>query len=89
MKAGVTFTKVWFDDDVVTLRLHFQKPGKLYITIEAQSGFEEFGIKNVASEATLYLRSEPVLLDNFIVELNGFNAGKRDVANLLSVAEAV
>jgi hypothetical protein len=141
MKPGISFSKVWFDDDVVELkidsfdgkslfsnnvyaghqdlddlvaglftfkdhvhggiydielgsfgpeyargafraRLHFQESGKIYITIAAQSEFEEFGIKNVASEATLYLRSEPALLDNFIGELKALAAGKRDDANL-------
>jgi hypothetical protein len=141
MKPGISFSKIWFDDDVVELkidsfdgkslfsnnvyaghqdlddlvvglssfkdhvhggiydvelgsfgpeyargafraRLHFQERGKIYITIAAQSEFEEFGIKIVASEATLYLRSEPALLDNFIGELRALTAGKRDDANL-------
>jgi hypothetical protein len=63
-------------------RLHFQKPGKIYVTLNAQLEFEEFGIKNVASEATLYLVSEPILLDNFIDELKALNAGLRDEAKL-------
>jgi len=63
-------------------RLHFLERGQLYITLAAQSEFEEFGRKNVASEATLYLRSEPALLDNFIGELKALTAGKRDDANL-------
>ena len=63
-------------------RLHFQERGQIYITLAAQSEFEEFGRKNVASEATLYLRSEPALLDNFIGELKALTAGKRDDANL-------
>jgi hypothetical protein len=50
-------------------RLHFFKPGKLYITSEQETAFIEFGKKTVASHATLYLSSEPALLDRFIVEL--------------------
>jgi hypothetical protein len=57
-------------------RLHFHNRGKIHITVNAQSEFEEFGIKKVASEATLYLISEPALLDNFIAELKGLRAGR-------------
>ena len=63
-------------------RLHFQSRGKIHISINAQSEFEEFGIKNVANEAMLYLISEPALLDNFIAELKALKAGKRDDAKL-------
>lgn len=63
-------------------RLHFQKPSKIHITIKAQGEFGEFGIKNVGSEATLYLMSEPILLDNFIAELKALQAGLRDEAKL-------
>jgi hypothetical protein len=50
-------------------RLHFWKPGKLFITCHQESDFFEFGKKTVASSATLYLISEPALLDRFIVDL--------------------
>lgn len=66
-------------------RLHFQSRGKIHISIKAQSDFKEFGIKTVASEATLYLISEPALLDNFIVELDALRAGSTDDANLEAV----
>jgi hypothetical protein len=66
-------------------RLHFHQHSKLHITIEAQSEFEEFGTKNVASEATLYLISEPILLDNFIADLKALGAGLRDEAKLEAV----
>jgi hypothetical protein len=141
MKLGIYLKKIWFDDDVVELkidssdgnslfsnkvyvghqeiddliaglnifrdhvhggiynirfgefgpeyangafhaRLHFQKPGIIYVTINAQSDFEEFGIKSVASEATLYFTTEPILLDNFIAELRALKAGSRDEAKL-------
>ncbi len=48
--------------------LHFPRPGHLYITCRMESDFQEFSIKKVASKATLYLKTEPVLLDNFISE---------------------
>ena len=63
-------------------RLHFQSPGKIFVTARGQSEFQEFGIKTVASEATLYLQTEPVLLDKFIAELKALSAGKRDDASL-------
>ena len=66
-------------------RLHFQSPGRLLVTVRGQSGFRDFGIKTVASEATLYLSTEPVLLDNFIAELCALKTGKRDNANLPAV----
>ena len=57
-------------------RLHFPKPGRLYISSKQQSDFEDFSVAKVASEATLYLRTEPALLDNFIAELKSLNAKK-------------
>jgi hypothetical protein len=66
-------------------RFHFPEPGKLYITSRQQSGFEDFGRKNVASEATLHLRTEPVLLDNFLEQLKAIDAKKRDDAYLETI----
>jgi hypothetical protein len=66
-------------------RFHFPKPGKLYITCKQQSGFEDFGGKNVASEATLYLVTEPVLLDNFLEQLKALDAKKREDAYLETI----
>jgi hypothetical protein len=43
--------------------------------VMAQSKFSEFGDREVASEATLYLMSEPVLLDNFIPALPRLSEG--------------
>ena len=63
-------------------RLHFQNRGKIHVTIKSQSDYKEFGIKNVASEATLYLISEPALLDNFIGELRKLQATVTDEATL-------
>jgi hypothetical protein len=61
-------------------RLHFPKPGRLYVTCRQQSAFDDFTLTKVASDATLYLRTEPVLLDRFIEELGGVSTGKRDDA---------
>lgn len=137
MKPGISFTKIWFDDDMVELRiqvsngqsafvnevyvghqqltglvadlsrfkthvhggiydiafgsfgpeyahgafharLHFQDRGILFVTVKSQTDFQDFGRKNVASEAMLYLRTEPALLDNFIAEVKEMSEGKRD-----------
>jgi len=50
-------------------RLHFTAPGRLRITCEQESDFMEFGRKNVASRATLYLSAEPASLDRFVNEV--------------------
>lgn len=47
-------------------RLHFNERGKIFISVNQQTDFFDFGRKNVAGEATLYVISEPALLDNFI-----------------------
>lgn len=63
-------------------RLHFHVPGKLYISTYQQSDFEDFSKNSVASEAKLYLKTEPVLLDNFIYQLKSLNSGANDRAVL-------
>jgi hypothetical protein len=144
VKSGIQITKVWFDEDVIELkvdvsdgtsffstnvyvgyqqlddtisgldvfkgqvhgglfnirwgefgleyangafygRLHFARPGKLYITCRLQSDFKEFSLSQVASEATLFLRTEPVLLDNFISELKALNANRTKEAKLETI----
>jgi hypothetical protein len=65
-------------------RFQFQDKGKIYITIRAQSEYEDFGKKNIASEATLYLVAEPAQLDNFIVSLKSLNNGNTESAHLES-----
>jgi len=74
-----------FANGAFQARFHFQIRGKIYITINAQSDFREFGIKTVASEATIYLISEPALLDNFIVELEALRDGSAIEAHLEAV----
>jgi hypothetical protein len=64
-------------------RHHFSAPGKLYVSSHQQSDFSTFSVGDVASEAKLYLVSEPILLDNFIYELGGLANGAREQASLL------
>ena len=144
MKPGIRISKVWFDDDVIELkievsdgtslfsnqayvghaalaevisklnvfknhlhgglldvlfgefgceyangalhaRFHFPSPGKLYVTCRQESEFEEFSTKTVASKATMYLRSEPVLLDRFIAELQALVSDASQEAHLEAI----
>ena len=71
-----------YDNEAFHARLHCQKPGKIYVTVNTQSEFKEFGIKKVASEATLYFTTEPILLDNFIAELRALRTGLKEEAKL-------
>lgn len=66
-------------------RFHFLKPGRLYVTCRQESGFDDFSIKKVASKAILYLKTEPVLLDNFIAELKALDAKRREDAFLEAI----
>lgn len=66
-------------------RLHFPKPGRLYVTCRQQSSSEAFTLTKVASEATLYLKTEPALLDRFIDELREVSIQKRDEAYLEAI----
>jgi hypothetical protein len=63
-------------------RFHFPKPGKLYVTSRQESDFEQFSQKTVASCATLYIKSEPALLDRFVEELKTLSAGSGEDAFL-------
>ena len=63
-------------------RFHFLLPGRLFVTCNQESGFEEFANKKVASKATLYVKSEPVLLDRFITQMEVLAAGMRAEAEL-------
>lgn len=66
-------------------RFHFPKPGRLFITCRQESDFSEFGGKTVASCATMYLSSEPALLDRFIEELRRIPADSEGQARLEAV----
>lgn len=63
-------------------RFHFPAPGRLFVSCEQESEFVEFANKEVASRATLYVQSEPSLLDRFIGELRAVAAGTSDEAYL-------
>lgn len=66
-------------------RFHFQERGIIHISIEMQTDYREFGKKTVASEAKLYVRTEPALLDSFIEDLSGVSKGKQNEAKLACV----
>ena len=50
-------------------RFHYYKPNQLLISTRQQSNFFTFKSTEVASEATMFLRTEPSLLDRFIAAL--------------------
>jgi hypothetical protein len=64
-------------------RLHFQPDGRghLFITVRAESEWSPFSKTEVASRATLYLKSEPGLLDKFIGEMRKVSNGTQDKAS--------
>ena len=66
-------------------RLQFQDRGILFVTVRGQSDYQNFGKKNVASEATLHLRTEPALLDNFIEDIEQMSQRKQDDAVLEAI----
>lgn len=55
------------------LRFYIAAPGEIYIRIRGESEFRKFGSNLEANKVTLLLRTEPVLLDNFVQELEGFS----------------
>ena len=63
-------------------RLHFQIPGTLFITVRAESEWRPFKKAEVASHATLYMKTEPVLLENFIEDLGKLDRGETNEASL-------
>ncbi len=64
-------------------RLHFPKPGNLFIATYQQSEFFEFKGQKVASESKMYLSTEPGQFDNFLLELKSLNSSKSGVAELI------
>ena len=67
------------------IRLHFRKHAKIFIRVHAQSEFRVFEDRDIASEATLFLSSEPVLLDNFIVALAALSDGTSNDAEFEAI----
>ena len=63
-------------------RFHFLSPGRLFVSCEQDSEFAVFAKKEVASRAALHVKSEPALLDQFIVELRALAAGASEDAYL-------
>ena len=63
-------------------RFHFSVPGRLFVSCEQESEFVQFAKKEIASRATMYVKSEPVLLDRFIAELRAVSAGTSEEAYL-------
>ena len=63
-------------------RLNFQPSGKLDISVSMQSEYKDFTKCKVASEARLYLRTEPALLDNFVAQLRSVSKRNIDEAVL-------
>ena len=61
---------------------HRSGNGKLSITARAESDWNEFTNTKVASNATLFLRTEPALFDNWLKALKALANGKRDDAVL-------
>ena len=62
--------------------LYFDSPGKLIVNTWQQYDFENISGNVVANEAKIYLATEPVLFDNFIMELKELDAGERQEATL-------
>ncbi len=64
-------------------RLHFDDGrGHLFITVRAESDWRPFSKTDVASRATLYLKTEAALLDRFIGELRRVCSGTLSKATL-------
>jgi hypothetical protein len=80
MKAGAAGPE--FADGAFVARFHWYKPTEPFISTWQESGFVEFKGHHVASEANLFLRTEPVLLDRFTAELRAASPGRDSVATL-------
>jgi hypothetical protein len=70
----------------VDARLQFRKQGKILLRVSAQSGFDRFEEKELASEATLHLVSEPALLDEFIRALRALSKANSEQAELEAIS---
>ena len=64
------------------MEFHRSGNGKLSITVKSESEWEEFTHTKVASNSTLFLRTEPALLDNFILSFKGLSTSTTDEASL-------
>ena len=66
-----------------TIRFHFQQNGKLNLTIKLQTEYYSFGKKEIADEATMHLKTEPALLDNFVSAIKSIS---KDVGNEIELS---
>jgi len=66
-------------------RLQFRRRGKIWLRVSAQSQFERFDEKDFAGEATLYLVSEPALLDQFVHDFRAMSLGESEQAALQAI----
>jgi len=66
-------------------RFHFAVQARLFVSCEQESEFAEFAKKEVASGATMYIKSEPALLDRFIAELQALASGEAEEATLEAI----
>ena len=66
-------------------RLQFRKHGKILVRVRAQSEFDAFEDEKFASEATLNLLSEAVLLDEFIRAFHSLSDGTGPEAELEAI----
>ena len=67
MDAGMSGPE--YADGFFSARFHWFKPTQLFVGTRQQSEYFEFKGHQVVSECTLFLRTEPALLDRFITEL--------------------
>jgi hypothetical protein len=61
---------------------HRSGNGKLSITVKGETEWNDFTHTKVASNATLYLRTEPALFDRWIDEVSALSKGTINIANL-------
>jgi hypothetical protein len=64
------------------VRMHFREHAKLLVRVLVQSEFSRFEDRDLASEATLHLISEPALLDNFVRALSMLSNGTGEKAEM-------
>lgn len=63
-------------------RFHFVAQSKLLVRVQAESEFNVFQDRQLASATTMFLVSEPCLLDNFVLTFDSFAVGGAEVAEL-------
>ena len=66
-------------------RFQFRKLGKILVRVSVQSAFQLFEEKGFASEAKLFLVSEPALLDAFVHALTAWRERGSEQAELEAI----